>query len=163
LTKLNYFRCMSVNSLKYSIVIPVIVQLVFCSGCNTKDESSNDWKNCYECTTSSWIGKFSGTGNYTKLSDHTSVEGRPVSIEIEETSPDYLFVNFNSPNYISAAIYGSLESNYIISFAGSGSSITASLDIRDQDLKLSGTVKTFHTQADSIVTDELINFETYKE
>ena len=155
---------MNLSSRRFSIIIPgFIVIFVFYAGCKEKDDNGNVWKNCYECNTESWIGTFSGTGNYTSIAFPAYAENKPVSIIIEETAPDYLIVYFSCPNYISATISGSLVSNYVISFASSGSSITATMDIKDQDLKLTGTVKKFHMQADSTILDELINFETYKQ
>jgi hypothetical protein len=140
-----------------------MVLFIFSNGCKEKDDNGNEWKNCYECNTESWIGEFTGTGNYTNIANPANADNKPVSIKIEETAPDYLIVYFSCPNYISATISGSLVSNYVISFAGTGSSITATLDTKDQGLKLSGTVKKFHIQADSTILDELINFETYKQ
>jgi hypothetical protein len=150
------------NSFKISIIISEIIMLGVFSGCKKKDETGDGWKNCYDCTAESWIGEYTGTGNYSNYTNHSNSDGVHVSILIEETAPDYLIVYFSSTNCISAVISGSLVSNYIVSFAGSGSSITATMDIMDQDLKLSGTVKKFHTEADSTMIDELINFECYK-
>jgi hypothetical protein len=150
------------TSLKLQILISVLLIILVFIRCKEDEQASDGWNNCLDCTVTEWVGMYEGTGNYFDYSSNSTTNEIPVSVEIEETALDYLTVYFHSPNYVSVTISGSLVSNYIISFAGSGSSVTASLNVKDKNYKLSGNAKRFHYDSDSLVMDEMVNFEVIK-
>jgi hypothetical protein len=150
------------TSSKICILISALLIILVFSKCKEDEEASDGWSNCLDCTVTEWVGNYEGTGDFFDYTSNSTTNGIPVSVEIEETAPEYLTVYFHSPNYLSVTISGSLVSNYIISFAGSGSSVTATLNVRDQDYKLSGNAKKFHYHSDSLVMDEMVNFEVLK-
>jgi hypothetical protein len=59
-------------------------------------------------------------------------------------------------------VSGDFSNPYIISFAGSGSSVTATMYVKDGELKLSGSSKKFHYKVDSLIIDQIVTFETFK-
>lgn len=150
------------TSSKLNMLISVLLIILVFIQCKEDEQASDGWSNCLDCTVTEWEGMYDGTGNYFNYSSNSTTNGVPVSVEIEETAPEYLTVYFHSPNYLSVTISGSLVSNYIISFAGSGSSVTATLNVRDQDYKLSGNAKKYHYHSDTLVIDEIVNFEVLK-
>jgi hypothetical protein len=153
---------MQLNSGKFLIIIPGLILIVVLSFCSKGDVADDGWKDCFECTTEAWIGEFTVANNYSNYTYHSNTNGITISIVIEEIAPKYLLVYFEAPNYFSATISRCLASNFIISYAESGLSITTALDIGGQDLRLYGTTNKFRNVADSAVIDELINFEVYK-
>lgn len=150
------------TSSKLNMLISVLLIILVFIQCKEDEQASDGWSNCLDCTVTEWEGMYDGTGNYFNYSSNSTTNGVPVSVEIEETAPEYLTVYFHSPNFLSVTISGSLVSNYIISFAGSGSSVTATLNVRDQDYKLSGNAKKYHYHSDTLVIDEIVNFEVLK-
>jgi hypothetical protein len=162
LTKLtlNYFILTDIKKLIFGL-FAVLIILLF-STCNKEKETDDGWNNCYDCPTGSWIGEFSGTCDYSNYNTNSNATGLPVTISIEETAPEYLTVYVNVTNYYSATVSGSLVSSYIISFAGTSASVTSTLDIKEQDLRLTGNSKKFHLEADSTELDEIINFVVNK-
>lgn len=141
--------------------VPCILFLLF-SSCEKK-ENKDQWSYCSSCTIDSWIGTFSGTGTYTNLNTSQTESNINVQIAIAETAPDYLMVDFESSGYMSITVNGEPESAYIISFAGSGKSVTSTLYIKENVLRMSGNAKKFHYKTDTLVMDEIVNFEVYKE
>lgn len=144
----------------YTVFI-VIILLAITSGCDKKEET-DAWSTCYSCTIDSWTGDFSGTTNYFDAQSNSTVEGLEISIEFEETGTDYLTAYVVVPNYYSASISGELSSTYSISFSGTSSSITATIYSKDNEIRINGNSKRYHFKVDSVVIDEVINFEAYK-
>jgi hypothetical protein len=156
------FNRMNVTSWISNVFILGMLLIIIFLGCKKEEEAKDGWKNCLDCSAASWVGEFNGTGDYFDYETNSTKNDIPVSIKIEETAPEYLTIYFVAPNYLSTNISGSLVSNYIISFAGSGSSITATLNIKDQELKLDGNTRKFHYDSDSLVLDKLVSFEVTK-
>jgi hypothetical protein len=135
--------------------------LVFYS-CKQDNKDEDPWINCTTCTADSWIGEFTGSGDYNNFNNNSSKADVSVTINIEETAPDYLSVYFQAPSYLTFSVSGSLVSSYIISFAGSGSAVTSTMYTRDGTLRMNGSAKKYHFESDTLVTDEIINFEVLK-
>jgi len=150
-------------SMKFNFkIVTCLLFLLLFAKCSKDDNNDDKWKYCTSCTLDSWIGEFTGTGNYNNLNNNNSASNVPVTITIEETAPDYLTVNFQSPDYMSLNVSGDPESAYIISFAGSNTSVTSTLYTKDGVLRMNGNAKKFHIKTDTLVTDEIINFEAFK-
>lgn len=128
--------------------------------CDKNNENNDGWKNCTECTIESWIGSYTGKGDFINLNNNAEVKDVDVSINIEQTATDYLTIYFQAPNIYSATVSGDFSSSDIVFFAGSSSSISATMFIKDGKLKLTGNSKKYHYKADSLVVDQVITFET---
>lgn len=131
-------------------------------GCEKDKEDNSGWENCLECTTESWVGEYSGKGDYNNFNNNTEMKDADVFINIEETANDYLTIYIQVPSLYTATVSGDLSSSYIVSFAGSNSSVTAIMFIKDSELKLTGNSKKFHYKVDSLIIDQVITFETIK-
>ena len=57
---------------------------------------------------------------------------------------------------------GDFASPDIISFAGSSSSLSVTMYIKDGELILTGNTKKFHYKQDTLVVDQIVTFETIK-
>ncbi len=153
---------MSVRTNIQKVLFPFLLAiLIFCS-CNKNEDENSGWVNCTSCTVDSWVGEYSGTGDYSNYNNNTEMKGVAVDITVEETATDYLTIYFHVPNLYSATVSGDLSSPYIISFAGSSSSFTGTMFIKDGELKLTGNSKKFHYKVDSLIIDQVVTFETNK-
>lgn len=130
--------------------------------CKEKEGDKNGWTVCNSCTIESWKGTFSGASSYFDAATLSTAENIEITIDFEETATDYLTAYVAVPNYFNATISGELSSSYSISFAGSTSSLNATMQTKEEALKLSGTVKKFHMKIDSLVIDEVVSFEATK-
>ncbi len=131
-------------------------------GCEKDKEDNSGWENCLECTTKSWVGEYSGKGDYSNFNNNTEMKDADVFINIEETANDYLTIYLHVPSLYTATVSGDLSSSYIVSFAGSSSSVTATMFIKDGELKLTGSARKFHYKVDSLIIDQVVTFETFK-
>jgi len=107
----------------------LLLSFIF-TGCEKNKKDDSGWKNCLECTTESWIGEYSGKCEYNNYNNNTVVSDADVTINIEETATDYLTIYVQVPSLYSTTVSGDLSSSYIVSFAGSGSSVTATMYIK---------------------------------
>ena len=148
--------------ISYTIFFVVLLLVMGSWACKDKEEDKNNWISCYSCSIDSWTGIFEGTTSYFDADTVNVVEDLDITIEFEETASDYLTAYINVPNYFSTAISGEWNSPYSISFAGSNSSLVATLHEKDGDLRLAGNAKKFHFKVDSLIVDEVISFEVYK-
>jgi hypothetical protein len=147
---------------RLTISLFAVVSFFLCPACSDEDKEDSNWGTCYDCTLDSWIGAFSGTATHFNASTLVEVDGLDITIEFEETATDYLTAYVSVPNYFSATISGAWTSPYSISFAGSGSSIFATIYKQGEDLMLNGNAKKFHYKVDSLIIDEVVNFDVYK-
>lgn len=132
-------------------------------GCGD-DEEDEPWDKCYECTADSWIGEFNGTCDYFNYHLNVTREDRSIKVEIAETATNYFEVKIISPENFNATIYGDFVTSQIISFSSSNSSVSATMYVNGQDLKLIGNSKKFHWESDTLlVYDEVVNFEVFKD
>ena len=149
LSKYVFFVCI------FSLLLLLII------GCSEKEEEDG-WDKCHDCTVGSWLGVFSGTCDYFNYNSNLTQNDLPITIEISETAPEYLEVKISVPQYYNSTIYGDLISSPIISFAGSGSSVTSTLYKNGQSLKITGNSKKYHYESDTLVMEEVVNFELLK-
>jgi len=146
------------------IVVSICIFLLFLPsiiGCSEK-EKDDGWDKCYDCTVDSWLGTFAGTCDYFNYNTNVTKNNLSITIEIVETAPDYLEVKINVPQYYSTTIYGDLISSHLISFSGSSSSVSSTLYKNEQSLKMTGNSKKYHYQADTLVLEEVVNFDILK-
>ncbi len=147
---------------RLTISFIAVASLILSPACSDKDKEGNNWATCYDCSLDSWKGIFEGTATYFDASTLVEVDGLDITIEFEETANNYLTAYVSVPNYYSSTISGAWTSPYSISFAGSGSSIAATLYKQGEDLMLNGNAKKFHYKVDSLIIDEVVSFEAYK-
>ena len=147
---------------RITISFVAIASLMLCPACSDKDKDENSWATCYDCTLDSWTGIFEGNATYFDASTLVEVDGLDITIEFEETATNYLTAYVSVPNYYSSTISGAWTSPYSISFAGSGSSIVATLYNQGGEFMLNGNAKKFHYKVDSLIIDEVVSFEAYK-
>ncbi len=133
------------------------------SGCKKEKATTADWQNCYSCTAGDWIGWYTGTADYYNALTNTTHSGLTVSVRVEETATDYMSVYITVPNCYSASISGDFVSPYILSLGGTSSSIDAIMYKKDNQFRLTGNSKKFHHKVDSLVIEEVLNFETLKD
>lgn len=140
----------------------LFVLVLVLPSCENKTDENDGWVFCYDCDVGSWEGSYSGTAEYFESNGLTSEDGLEVNITFQETGTNYLTVSLHVPNYYSTTVSGELNSPYSISFAGSGSSITASLYTKENELRITGNSKKFHYKVDSLIVDEVVSFEALK-
>ena len=141
----------------------IFIFIVAFTDCKKDENSGDNWENCYSCTADNWVGWYSGTANYFNAINNTTVSGLSVSVRVEETATDYLTVYLTVPVYYSATVSGSFSSPYVLSFGGSSTSIAALMYIKDNQFRLTGNSKKYHYKVDSLIIEQVINFETYKD
>jgi hypothetical protein len=134
--------------------------LVSCSG--KDDQETDGWDTCFDCTTQSWIGIFQGSGTNYNAVNNTTVKDLSVTISISETSPDYLLVTINLPDYYHSTVSGEVMESHYITFSGSNNSISATMYKSDHRLKISGNAKRFHVKVNEIVIEQVVNFDAIK-
>lgn len=145
------------------VLFPLLLTSFFFIGCDKNKKEGDGWENCTECTMASWVGEYAGSGDYSNYNNNTQLQNLEVSIIIEETADDYLTIYMSVPNTYSTTVSGDFSGSYIISFAGSGSSITATMFMKEGELKLTGNSKKFHYKVDSLIIDQVVTFETFKD
>lgn len=149
------------NISKVSLLLLLLISIIQIACDKNKNEEDN-WKNCTTCTIDSWVGEYSGKGDYRNFSNGSVMSGVDLSITIEETATDYLTIYFLAPNVFSTTVSGDLATPDIILFAGSSSSVTATMFTKDGVFRLTGSAKKFHYQVDSLIVDQVVTFETTK-
>ena len=146
------------NAKKTNSLFSILLILVILWGCS-KDESGDNWNNCYDCEIDSWIGSWSGKASVYQAQSNVTTDGFDINIQISETGNNYLTVYMNIPNQYSSTISGGISTGYAISFAGSNNSLTATLFQKKGKLKLSGTAKKFHYKVNELVIETVITFD----
>ena len=145
------------------VLVCCLLSVFIFSACDKNENEGDGWTNCIECNTESWVGEYSGTGDYSDFNSNTEIDNVEVSIVIEETATDYLTVYFQAPQVYSSTVSGDIKSPDIVSFASSGSSFTATMFIKDNELKMTGSSKKFHYKNDTIlIIDQIVTFESIK-
>jgi len=148
---------------KHLLFLLLSFGLLFFVSCTKENEEDDGWSNCQSCTIESWKGEFSGKAEHFDAQTDITTNNLNLTIEFEETATDYLTAYILIQNYYSATLSGDLATTYSVSFAGSNSSISATLYTKDNQLRLSGNSKKFHYKVDNLVIEEVINFELYKD
>ncbi|MCF8369557.1 MAG: hypothetical protein K9G76_10980 [Bacteroidales bacterium] len=151
------------NSTPRSVIVKLLLISVLFFSCDKKEDEGNGWESCLDCTVQSWLGNFSGLGEYKHLNSGNVVSGVQVSVEIVEISENYIQVKIQSPNYYSATIYGNFVGSYSISIASSTKSFSGSLQKKENTLKLIGEAKEYVEKVNGIEVVKRIVFEASKD
>ena len=137
--------------------------LLLLVSCNDKAEENDGWQVCVECDFDSWLGLYNGTASHYTVASNKTVEGLAIDIEIEETASDYftIYIKLPQQNYY-ATLSGDFIQPYAISFASTTRSITATMMVRENQLRLTGNSKKFEVASDSTIFKEVVEFDVYK-
>ena len=130
--------------------------------CQKKESDENKWDACYSCTVDSWVGEYSGTCEYFNANTNLTVKDISFTLTIEQTATEYLTAYIVVPNYYSTSISGDFNTPNYISFGASSSSLDATMYTSGTQFRLTGNSKKFHYKTDSLIIDEVINFESLK-
>lgn len=151
---------MNTGKLQYVFLFFLIFNMVSC----TDDKEEDDgWDICTECDFESWLSIYNGTASHYNVNTNKTVENLGIEIEIEETATDYLTVYIKVPEQsYSATLSGDFVTPYSISFASSSKSVSATIYVKENQLRLSGNSKIFSVQSDTVILKEVVNFDVYK-
>jgi hypothetical protein len=148
--------------MKYSYKLLFFLLLLLVS-CNDKAEENDGWEICTECDLDSWLGLFSGTASHYTATSNTTLQGKAIDIEIEETGSEYftVYVRIPQQNYY-ATLSGNFVQPYAIDFASSTKSINATMLVKGDQLRLSGNSKSFQVNSDTTFIKEVVSFDILK-
>jgi len=148
--------------LQYILRLVVFSMLIFdIEGCK-KDVDEEDWRACYNCSFSAWIGSFEGTASYYNGASNSNTDNLQVTVDVMETGENYLTISVQVPNNYYATNSGELTGGYYVNMAGSGNSLSASLYKKDNQIKISGSAKIYHYKVDEIIIDKVVSFDAVK-
>lgn len=141
----------------------LLIFIFLITSCQNNDTETSPWKACFTCTTESWVGDYSGTCEYFDAATNSTTTNLPFNLTIEQTATDYLTAYIQVSNYYSTSISGEFTNPNYISFGGSSSSLSANMYLQGDLFRLTGSSKKYHFKTDSIVIDQVINFESLKQ
>ncbi|MCD4697969.1 MAG: hypothetical protein K8S16_17230 [Bacteroidales bacterium] len=146
-----------------SVILKFTCVIILLTACSKQKDEGDGWESCLGCNIESWIGNFSGSGEFKNLNTGNTSSGVQVSVEIIEISENYLQVKILVPNYYSTTIYGTYVGSYSISLASSTNSFSGSLQKKDNILKLIGESKQYVEKVNELVIEKTVIFEALKE
>ena len=143
-------------------IIILLFLTTFLSQCK---KEADDWIFC-ECAIDSWIGDYTGSGNYYQ-GEELDYQQCDVQLTVEQIAPDNLKIRVVAPDYYSETFYGiKSDSTYYLTISGTSKSLNMNLKIRGNELKLNGTAKNFHWVYDPdstyLVPDKTLAFDVTK-
>ncbi len=135
--------------------------LLIFSSCSKENEP--DWEFCDGCSNSEWAGVYEGAGLFFSKNNPDVTKEVAVKIAIDDLSDFRLNIVVSSPNNFYASYNGvKNDSAYYFDLAGSEKSIHLNLHKSDAYYKLSGNVKTYFVENDTVKLDKSISFEILK-
>ena len=144
------------------IAITIISLMLLIFGACKKNESPT-WTFCTNCTLDEWTGSYSGEGDYYNGTADKTELNIPTLVVIENLSGNVLKTTITAEDRLSTSFISTKDdNNHYYSIAGSGKSMDLSLSIKGSEFKLSGTVKLYHINKDTVVIDQSISFDTYR-
>jgi hypothetical protein len=146
--------------IKPKLILFIITGLLLFSQCKKDNEN---WTYCVDCDINSWVGSYEGTGVYYSDVDGKTVNDIPTLVTIDSSSATILKTIITVENHFSTLFtINKTNDDYYVNVPGSSQSLALTLSKKGISYKLSGTVKIFHYQADTLFTDHSISFETFK-
>lgn len=126
-------------------------------------KDSTPWSFCVDCDRSEWVGEYSGVGDYYKDGNNNPELDVPISLVIENESGSVLTTDVVVEDKFTTDFTNSKnDNNYFYEVPSSNKTLSLSLSKKDLEYKLSGTVKIFHYEKDTVVIDHSISFDAYK-
>jgi hypothetical protein len=158
---LNLFQIITFvfNMIKYGLIILIFSGLIVFSNCKKED----DWNYCEDCNLGSWVGEYSGTGNYYSDTEGSTEMGVPVVLTIENSDGNVLKTKVTvEDRFMLSFISTKNDSSFFYEISGTSKSLSLSLSKKGSEFKLSGTSKTYHIQSDTTFIDHSISFEVFR-
>ena len=145
---------------KLKIILILIISTILFSQCKKDNES---WTYCVDCSIGEWVGTFEGTGIYYSDRDGQTITGVPTVVTIDSNSATVLKTTVIAEDYFTTSFtVNKTDENYYINIPGSSQSLNLTLSKKGTEFKLSGTVKIYHYQSDTLFTDHSVSFDTFK-
>ncbi|GAB4322274.1 MAG: hypothetical protein Kow00127_14900 [Bacteroidales bacterium] len=145
--------------LKRTLILCLMVLIHF--ACQ-KDSDENDWKNCTGCSTGNWLGAWSGPAEHFDAHTSETTSGLTAQLEINETGTDYLTLSFQIPGVFSTTLSGEVHPGDNISLASTSASVLGTLYVNGAQYKIEGTAKKFHYKVDSLIIDQVVTFQAFR-
>lgn len=146
--------------IKPILILFTIIGLLLFSQCKKENEN---WTYCVDCDFNAWIGTFEGMGIYYSDIDGKTVNDVPTVVTIDSSSATILKTTITVENHFSSSFaINKTNNDYFINIPGSSQSLALTLSKKGISYKLSGTVKMYHYQGDTLFTDHTISFNTFK-
>jgi hypothetical protein len=128
-------------------------------------KETDDWIFC-ECPIETWVGDYSGSGNYYEGEELDSQQC-DVQLSIEQIAPENIKIRIVAADCYSETFYGTKkDSTYYLTISGTNKSLNMNLKGMGDQLKLNGTAKNFHWVYDPdstyLVPDKTLAFDVVK-
>jgi hypothetical protein len=143
---------------KFWVIIFIGFVLFACS----KDSEDDGWSYCTDCDSDKWAGTYSGTCSLYDGLNNLTWEDLIVNITISATGNDQLSVEVDVPSRFNMTVTGSLLNSYSISLTGTEKSLLGTMYIKENQLKFSGSAKTYRDKVGELELLKSVNFETIK-
>ena len=138
--------------------ISFVLLTLLMAGCTKNSQS--DWNYCEDCSASQWAGNYSGTGDYYNGSSNMQYLDVSTTVMVTSTSEDGLKIEVSLPDYYQISFTTVKDNNdFFINVPGSSNSLALTLTQNGKDNRLTGTAKSYHYKADTLIVDHSASFE----
>lgn len=147
----------TLSRISFILLLPLL--LLSCK----KDEAG--WQRCDSCSNELILGEYSGTATHYRYTDSVNFV-KTVSNEVYLTIKEEgsaLRLQTGVINLFSADLSGIYNNTYYLSFAGSNQQLNATIWVKDEQIRITGTVKKTALVNNQTVLRELFDFETIKQ
>jgi len=141
------------------VILFVAIIIVSCS----KDDTDDGWSYCPDCDTESWVGTYTGGCSVYDGLNNLTFEEQIATIVISSNGNDVLSMQISVPVHFSMYATGSLQNSYSISLSGTEKSFLATMYKKENQLRLTGSAKTYHYKGGELELIKSVNFETLKQ
>ncbi len=140
------------------LIVLLFSILIIDTGCNKNDDDS--WTFCEGCAIEKWVGLYDGSGDFFNYNNDEMSNAIPTTVDITNTSDNILKISVVSEDYYSGSFNKIKDDDsYNIEIPGSSQSLSLSLSQKSDACKVTGTIKRYHYEKDSLIMDYTLSFE----
>lgn len=143
----------------FSLLLFVIISSESCK----KTEEVEDFLLCPECTNEEISGNYFGDGMYFTDDNPEVSENLDANLNISHIEAKIHEISVDIPNKFSASYFVTRDDGSAsMTISGTSKSINITIYKKDNEYKINGTAKVYHTKADTVFIDHSVSFTVYK-
>jgi len=146
-----------------TFLISFFILILFVGESCKKTDDVDDFLLCPECSNEEISGDYFGDGMYFTDNNSDVSETVDVNFNISHIEAKVNQLSVEVPNKFTTSYFVTREDGSAsMTVSGTSNSINITIYKKDNEYKVNGTAKVYHTQADTVFIDHSVSFTVYK-
>jgi hypothetical protein len=145
------------------VLLSALFVLIVLVNESCKKDEADDYLVCGNCSNTEICGDYTGNGQYFTDYKPDITEGTDVKLNLRNLENNLFEAKVEVLDKFSKTYFvARLEGSAALTISGTNESINLTVYKKDNEYKINGTAKVYHTQGDTLFLDHSVSFTVFK-